>query len=107
MIGIENLFSTIFTRLYILSIFCCIFYFYPLYILYLFVNDDKKEKSFDFFKKILFGYILINVIIMIFLPILKFYDGTKMYAYGTVVEFLRVQLGLYLIFWNCYIVIKY
>ncbi|MBR6073052.1 MAG: response regulator [Bacilli bacterium] len=36
---------------------------------------------------------------MSFLPLLKFYDGTKMYAHGMIVDYLKVQLGLYLLIW--------
>ena len=97
-LGIENLFATIFTRLYIISIFV-IFSIFTAYTFYICINNDKREKAFNIFKKIFIVYIILNAIIMTFLEMSKFYDGTKMYAYGTVVEYLKVQLGLYLVFW--------
>ena len=97
-LDIDHNLIDILTRMYLMCIFI-IFSIFTVYTIYISLNDDKKNKVFNIIKKIFFVYILINAAVLALLSLDKFYDGTKMYAYGLAVDYLKLQLGLYLFIW--------
>ena len=103
---INNIFITVFTRLYII----CIFTIFTIFTIYTYYICKKKENNNNeiYILKILFTiYYVINVLLLIFLPIKKYFDGSKMYAYGIAVDCLKIQLIIYVIFWIVNLLLNY
>ena len=97
-LGINHILINIFTRLYIVFIFL-IFSVFTIYTFYISLKREKEEKRLSIFQICFAIYMVVNIIIFVFLPLEKHYDGTKMYAYGSVVDYLKLQLLIYMIFW--------
>ena len=97
-LGVDNMLVNVFARLYITFIFI-IFSIFTVYTYYISFRKEKEEKRAPIFKVFYAAYVLANIIIFIILPLQKHYDGTKMYAYGPVVDYLKVQLSIYMVFW--------
>ena len=99
-LSVDDILVDIFSKVYLVSIFV-IFSIFTSYTFYITLKGDNeiKNKKFSLFSKILIGYTVINSIVLLCLPILKYYDATKMYAYGAGVDYLKLLSGIYLIFW--------
>ena len=98
--GIGNNLVDIFTRIYIIFIFL-IFSVFTVYTFFISIKntDDNKQKKANIFQVVFTLYMLVNIVIISLLPLEKHYDGLRMYAYGTVVDYVKIQLTIYMVFW--------
>ena len=106
--GVQNLFTEIFARLYLISI---VFWFtiFSKYVFYIFkpekteINYEMKYKKFLKSNKICNAIhdiaLLIAIILLEILPLEYYINGNEMYSYGSAVEFLRIILGTFLVLW--------
>ena len=107
-IGIENVLTIIFSRLYLVSI-AFWFTIFSKYIFYIFKptkdEDDFEQKEKTFVKNYKICCIIHNIflaicyILFMILPLNYYINGTEMYSYGKAVEFLRLVLGLFMFSW--------
>ena len=97
-LDIDNQLVTIFAKMYVISIFV-IFSIFTLYTYYISLKKDNIDKKISMFKKALIIYVAINIIVFVFLPLEIYYDGKKMFAHGMSVEYLKIQMVIYMIFW--------
>ncbi len=107
-IGVENIFTIILSRLYLVSI-AFWFIVFSKYIFYIFKptkeEEDYEIKSEKFNKNYRICVIIHNVILLVFfilamiLPLKYYINGNEMYSYGQAVESLRIFLGGFMISW--------
>ena len=107
-IGIENVLTIIFSRLYLVSI-AFWFTIFSKYIFYIFKptkdEDDFEQKEKTFVKNYKICCIIHNIflaicyILFMILPLNYYINGSEMYSYGKAVEFLRLVLGLFMFSW--------
>ena len=96
--GVNNLFVDIFSRLYLISLILG----YILFTNYVFLicmdrsNVDKFKKNYYLRQRILIIVFFIMSSLVSFMPIEKFYDGTKMYTYGTSIDMLKIFCIIFL-----------
>ena len=95
----NSIFIDIFTKLYLFSIFTVFSVFSIYTFLICLKKKEKYEKNFKSFTKLTIIYWIICSIGLFVLPITKYIDEYKMYAYGTSVDFLKLLLGIYMITW--------
>ncbi len=100
--GIESTIVDIFSKLYLVAMFG----WFTVFSVYTFIiclnrnNKEKYDKECRLIKAIhLAVFIFGAILLMIVLPIEKFYDGTKMYSFGTAVEAIKIVLVLYMVIW--------
>ena len=107
-VGIDNLFTKILSRLYLVSI-AFWFVVFSEYIFYIF-KPGKDEENYDekiasFQKRYKICTIIHTAILLVFfvfamvLPIKFYINGNEMYSYGRAVEFLRLFLGSFMFSW--------
>ena len=95
----NSIFIDIFTKLYLFSIFTVFSVFSMYTFLICLKKNEKYEKNFKNFTKLTIIYWIICSIGLFILPITKYIDDYKMYAYGSSVDFLKLLLGIYMITW--------
>lgn len=92
----QSFLTLIFSKLYLvlIGIWFCIF---SRYVCYLLINQKEK-----FSKLIDFGHFIVGILLSItylILPIIIVHDSKEMYSTGPGVTFLKVTLGLFMVFW--------
>ena len=107
-IGLEHIITTIFNKVYLISIIAW-FVIFSKYIFYIFKPEDGGEnfeqknqlflKKYNIIDKIHSILGILFSIVICFLPIEYYLEGTKMYSYGLAVDFLRVVLGIFMVSW--------
>ena len=95
--GIEVLAVDILSRFYYMSIFG-VFTIFTVYTFLICINDNSVFES-KVFRVVATLFFVVSVVALLFLPFQKFHDETKMYVYGTAVEYLKIILGIYMVIW--------
>ena len=106
--GFDNIFMVLFSKLYLISIITC-FTIFSKYVFYMF-RPDMNDKNYEAInEKFMKRYnvidslhnicFIISAALMMFLPIEYFKDGTMMYSYGSAVDFLRLNLLVFMTAW--------
>lgn len=109
--GIDHLLVNIFSRLYSISIFL-VFTVFTIYTICICINRDKDKdekliaKRFKNFNYFMVVYIVLCILTLLVLPFEKYYDGTKMYLYGSLADILRFQMGIYFVIWVIMLIIN-
>ena len=100
--GIDFFMVNVFSRIYLLAILCwyTIFSFYTFVICLNKNNKDKYESRLKLIRKLHAITFFIISILLIALPMSKFYDMNKMYTYGPATDVLKVVLGVYIVVWS-------
>ena len=99
--GVDNLIVDIFSKLYLISIFSW-FSIFSIYSFMICLNkkDSKRyEKNYSIIKNVNILVWVVGSLLLFVLPIQKFFENDKMYAYGTSVDVLKLFLGLYMLVW--------
>ncbi len=104
-IGIDSLIVDIFGRLYLVALLI----WFTVFSIYTFVvcvdkqGSDKTQKKFktvfEIIKTLHILYGIVGSLLLLFLPMSKFYEADKMYTYGPAVDMLKGTLGIYMIIW--------
>lgn len=101
--GIDSTIVDIFSKLYLVAMFG----WFTVFSVYTFIiclnrsNNEKYEKECRIIKTFhLMFFVLGTVLLMTVLPIEKFYDGIRMYSFGSAVEAIKIVLVLYMLIWS-------
>ena len=106
--GIDSKVATIFSYLYLMYIVAWLTYF----ALYTFIisfdkkNKDSYERKIQTLKKIFLIAMFISFIILFFLPIKKYYNGSEMYTYGLGIDYIFAISGFHFILWILVLVLN-
>lgn len=111
-IGIDSSIVDVFGRLYLVSLLM----WFSVFSIYTFVvcldnqeNDKAQQKFktiFEITKVLHISYVIAGSLLMITLPMNKFYEADKMYSYGPAVDMLKGTLGVYMIIWIILLIIN-
>ena len=99
-IGMDSILVDIFTKAYLILIFA----WFSIFSIYTFIvcldqNDKRFIKQFKFSKNTHIILYIIGSLMMIVLPINKYHDAERMYAYGPAVDLLKGLLAIYMLVW--------
>ena len=104
--GIESVFVDVLSKCYLVSIFL-VFTAFSLYTCYVCLQRDMEKSkvwNYPFLKAFHIAYGIATSIILLVLPFSKYFQESRMYVYGTAVDFLKLSLGVYMIAWICLLV---
>jgi len=96
-LGIDLVIVDVLCKMYLCSIFL-VFSIFSLYTMVICLNN--KTVGYKILRILSISYWLIGSILLVYLPFNKYYDITRMYAYGCAVELLKTLLGIYMITWT-------
>ena len=100
--GIDFFLVDVFSRIYLFAIlgWYTIFSFYTFVICLDRNQKDRYESKIKLIKKIhIIIFSIVSVLLMV-LPMSKFYDSSKMYTYGPATDVLKAVLGIYIFIWS-------
>ena len=99
--GVESALVDILSKCYLISIFL-VFTAFSLYTCYVCLQRDMEKSkiwNYSFLKVFHIAYGIATSIILSVLPFSKYFQESRMYVYGTAVDFLKLSLGIYMIAW--------
>ena len=96
--GVDNMLVTWLAKIFVINIMV----WYTFFTIYAFIvcfnksNIDKYNKHIKIGTNAAFIYLAVASFVIIKVPILKYYDYTKMYVYGPAIDALKIILGTYI-----------
>ena len=108
-VGINHIVVDIYAKLYLLTLLTwyCFFTIYTFVICLNRKDKDIFENHFSKAKKINLLILVLGYIILLILPFNKFYDGNKMYTYGTAIEIFKIFAVSYMFLWIVLLIKNY
>ena len=80
--------------------------FFSLYVTLLCLKNNKSLKSRQLLNKIITIMGAIGIVLVIAMPMSKYYDLNKMYVYGLSIDIVKLFSGIYMTLWGILLIIK-